>query len=292
MKKFLACTLALTMTAAMLASCGDSNDSTADSSKAESTTAATTTAETSAPAEETSAADSTADSKSDESGEEAQPKDISELPSSLANYETASLKFTTDMNVDDFAAPMASNDYTDDESKVKLSIEEVSGVPMLKVETLDKDDAGNYKVSKINLLMNKLFKGQEADLPKIFTIKVDMVSRAIGPATNDDGEEVMCPSFFGGKICTQPRTDAGTDKASNSWNELTEFGESEWTSEWASYEFTIRPGIKPASQYVDTTEDQYLTFMKWGIPNNACFYIADIQFEDADGNVIECNYGK
>ena len=294
MKKFLACTLALTMTAAMLASCGGSSDSTAESSKADasSETTTTTATETSA-AEEESEAESKAEgdeSASDE--EEAQPKDISELPSALTNYETASVKFTTDMNVEDFAKSMAQSDYTDDESKVNLSIEEVSGIPMLKIETLDKDDAGNYKVPKIQLAMNKLFEGEEEKLSQIFTIKIDVVTKAVGPAINDDGEEVMCPAFFGGKIVTQPRTDAGTDKASNSWNELTEFGESEWTSEWAAYEFTIRPGIKPAAQFVETTEEQYLTIMKWGIENDACFYIADIQFEDEDGNVIECNFGK
>ena len=52
---------------------------------------------------------------------------------------------------------MNNNNYEDDESSVKLTIEELEGVPMLRVQTLDKDDAGNYKVPKIQIDMSKLF---------------------------------------------------------------------------------------------------------------------------------------
>ena len=81
-----------------------------------------------------------------------------------------------------------------------------------------------------------------------------------------------------GAFVTQPTTGEGE----NSWNDLYDFGEAEWTSEWGSYELTMRPGIKDGA-----------TLMRWGIPNQADFYIADLRFEDEDGNVIACaKFGK
>ena len=181
MKKFLACALALTLTSAMFASCGSSDDS---SSKAEAktttttTTAATTTEATTTTAAPESTADSTAASGTESEGEAA--KDISEMPATLKNYEEASVYFKKDMDVASIVEPFAEKDYENDESHVNLSVEELAGVPMLKVETLDQDDQGNYKIPKIKFHMEKLFEGQEADLEKIFTIKADVVTKAVG----------------------------------------------------------------------------------------------------------------
>lgn len=274
MKKILAAALALVMTASVLVSCGESDKS---SSKADSTT--------------TSAA---AESKSDESaanGDEskAEPKDISEMPKELKNQETASFKFTTDMNVDDFVSALNANEYKDDESQVKLSIEELAGVPMLRVQTLDQNKKKEWKVPKIHFAMNKLFKGHESDLPKIFSIKLDVVTKAVGKIKNDDGEECLVPAFFGGKVVTQPYDAA---QKTQTWNELTEFSWSEWTSEWAYYELEVTPGPKDAACFQDTTEDQYLAIMKWSIENQADLYIANITFLDENGDVIDCPYGK
>ena len=92
-----------------------------------------------------------------------------------------------------------------------------------------------------------------------------------------------------GAFVTQPTTGEGE----NSWNDLYDFGEAEWTSEWGSYELTTRPGIKDGATFVNSTEPQYVSLMRWGIPNQADFYIADLRFEDEDGNVIACaNFGK
>lgn len=299
MKKIFALVLSLTMTAAMFTSCGD----TADTNSNATTTAANdvslapeaslpeSTADVSTAEEEvSSAAESVAEESSaaEESGskkdDEAKPKDIKELPSSLLNYDKASFKFSKDTKIDKIVKSMNNKDYSDDESKVKFSIEELAGIPMLKVETLDKNKQDEYKVPKIQFMMNELFKGKESELPKIFSIKVELVTKAVEPAINDKGDEVMVPAFFGGKLVTQP----SDGKGSNSWNELYEFGESEWTSEWASYEITARPGIKDQAKFLDTKDPQYLAIMKWSIKNNACFYVADIQFLDEDGNVIEC----
>ena len=146
MKKFLACALALTLTSAMFASCGSSDDS---SSKAEAktTTTTTTTEATTTTAAPESTADSTAASGTESEGEAA--KDISEMPATLKNYEEASVYFKKDMDVASIVEPFAEKDYENDESHVNLSVEELAGIPMLKVETLDQDDQGNYKIPKI-----------------------------------------------------------------------------------------------------------------------------------------------
>ena len=159
---------------------------------------------------------------------------------------------------------------------------------MLKVEVLDQDN-GNYKIPKIKFHMEKFFEGQEADLEKIFTVKADVVTKAVGEFTGDDGVSSLVPGNFMGAFVTQPTTGEGE----NSWNDLYDFGEAEWTSEWGSYELTMRPGIKDGATFVNSTEPQYVSLMRWGIPNQADFYIADLRFEDEDGNVIACaNFGK
>ena len=279
MKKFLACALALTLTSAMFASCGSSDDS--SSSKAETTTttttAATTTEATTTTAAPETTADSTAASGTESEGEGA--KDISEMPATLKNYEDASVYFKKDMDISSLVEPFSENDFEDDESHVNLSVEELAGIPMLKVEVLDQDEYGDYKIPK----------GHEADLEKIFTVKADVVTKAVGEFTGDDGVSSLVPGNFMGAFVTQPAKDDGT----NSWNQLYEFGEAEWTSEWGSYELTMRPGIKDGATFVNSTEPQYVSLMRWGIPNQADFYIADLRFEDEDGNVIACaNFGK
>lgn len=283
MKKILAATLALMMTATVMASCG-SDDS---SSKAESKAEASSAAAESKAAESTATAESTADSASSGDEANATPKDVSEIPASLANQETASLKFTTDMNVDDFVSPMNGGG---DESAVKLSIEELEGIPMIRVQTLDKDEAtGDYKVPKVRLDMSKLFAGQTADLPKIFTIKADVIYKAADVFHDPDtGEDKMVPGNFLGKFVTQP----SDGKGSNSWNELSEFNFSEWVSEWGYAELQIRPGIKEQAVFKDVDTAQYLSLMRWSIPNQADYYIANLTFLDEEGNVIPCNYGK
>lgn len=307
MKKLLACTLALTMSALMFASCGDAEDSSskkdvaADSTTTTTTTSAeeettTSAAESEAPAE--SAADSTTDSSAEGGEDENAAKPISEMPATLKNYEEASVYFSADMDVasiiEPFAEDKGSGAYypNTDESQVNLSIEELEGIPMIKVEVLDTktDGDGTYLIPKIRFRMDKLFEGQEADLEKIFTVKADVVTKAVGNFVGDDGTEALVPGNFMGAFVTQPSDGNG----GNGWNDLYDFGESEWTSEWGSYELVMRPGIKAGiATFVNTTDPQYVSIMRWGIPNQADFYIADLRFEDEDGNVIACaNFAK
>ena len=291
MKKVIASILALTMTAAMLTACGDSDSSSkTESSKAETTTTtAETTTTTEATTTTTTAASSEAPAESTAEGgeEEAEaPKDISEMPATLANYEGASVTFEVGKSAEDYGlACMAEQNFENDESNCDFEIEEVAGVPMMKVTVKDFDeDMEAYKIPKIRFNMAKLFEGHTADLPKVFTVKCDVVTKAVGNFVADDGSEALVPGNFMGAFCTQP----GESEDSLGWNQLYEFGEAEWVSEWGSYELVMRPGIKPDAIFADTDSAQYLTIMRWSIPNDACFYIADLRFEDESGNVIEC----
>ena len=58
----------------------------------------------------------------------------------------------------------------------------------------------------------------------------------------------LVPGNFMGAFVTQPTTGEGE----NSWNDLYDFGEAEWTSEWGSYELTMRPGIKDGATFCKT----------------------------------------
>lgn len=266
MKKILAATLAVIMTAAVMTSCGDNESSSKTESKAE----ASSSVEVSSKAEE---------SKNEQNSN-------TSIAKALNNQENASLKFTKGMDTAEFCSRMNSDDG---EAQVEFSIEELDGVPMLKIKVLDKTDAGNWKTPKIQLNMAKFFAGQESELPKIFTVKMDAIYKAAGAFHDEEtGEDKMVPGNFLGKVVTQPSDGNG----SNSWNELLEYSFAEWENEWGYAELQIRPGIKEQAKYKDVTTDQYLSLMRWEQPNEADIYIANITFLDEDGNVIPCNYGK
>lgn len=299
MKKFLACTVATIIAASMMTACGDSSDD-SSSSKAETTpttTAAPEESEAESEAEESeaesAAEESEAESEGDESaadGEEAvEPKPISEMPATLQDLETASLVFDTSMDPADFVKCMAENDWEGtDESHCEFSIEEVEGVPMLRVQVLDKVDVegGNWKIPKIQFDVSKIFGGDAEKIGSIFTIDIEFMTKAVGPFTADDGTESMVPGNFMGSLVSQP----GSDPEKLDWKELdSQIAESEWTSEWGTYKFTVRPGLLGPYEAVDTT--QYFTFMRWGIPNQQDFYIADITFKDENNNVIATAIG-
>jgi hypothetical protein len=319
MKKILACTVAALLAGSMMTACGSEDDTTSSTATTTTTTTAAESTEESTADESTedSAAESTADesaadaeSTADESAADAesgtdesaadgedgegdeeaeQPKDISEMPATLADLDTASLTFDTSMDPADFVKCMAENDWEGtDESHCDFSIEEVEGIPMLRVQVLDLNDAGTaYKIPKIQFDMTKLFAGQTDNIGKVFTIEIEFMTKAVGTFVNeDDGTEALVPGNFMGELVSQ----TGTDPDNLSWNELgAGIGDSEWTSEWGTYKYTVRPGIMGA--YESTDSVQYFTFMRWSIPNQADFYIADITFKDEDGNVLPCSIG-
>ena len=316
MKKLLAMALALTFTCAALSACGDTDsessndanskaaevsssaadtesvaDSTADDSAAEST------AESTADSAAESAAESTADNAS--SDDAPQPRDISEVSGDLKNYETASLKFTADSDIsmfEIFNEPVKDADgneklpgeegYTGNEALVDMSVEELGGVPMLKLKqnyyAKNEDGSNVIQFLKIRCDMSKLFEGQEDKLADIFTVKMDIVCVAADEWVNVDDPSVppaMVPGWCGGAF--------GTNN-NGKWNgNMIEWSVNEFTSTWAATDMKIRPGVKGGdAAFNKDNETNYLTFMTWGITHDVDVYIADIQFEDADGNVI------
>ena len=205
--------------------------------------------------------------------------DLYNMPFTLRNYGDASVYFNKNMDVSSIVEPLAENNYKGDESHVDLSIESVYGIPKIKVKVLDKDSSDFYKTAKIKIHMDKLFKGQEADLEDIYTVKADIVTKAVGEFVGDDGSSDLVPGNFMGVLAIQTATDG------NSWEDVCDFAEAEWNSEWGSFEIKMEPGDY---SFTDTTEPQYIFITRYGIQNQADFYIADLRFEDRYGNVIAC----
>lgn len=290
MKKFLACTVATIIAASMMTACGsdDSKDSSSKAAESTTTTAASSAAESAA--EESAAEESAADESAAE-GDAAEPKPISEMPATLQDLETASLVFDTSMDPADFVKTMNEANFENDESDVAFSIEEVEGVPMLRCQVLtlkdEEDPSLGYKVPKIQFDMSKIFAGKTDTLDKVFTIDIEFMTKAVGNFVSpDDGTESLVPGNFMGALCSQ----AGEDPDKLGWKELdNQISESEWTSEWATYKFSVRPGLLGPFNAVDTP--QYFTFMRWSIPNQADFYVADITFKDEDGNILPVSIG-
>lgn len=173
-----------------------------------------------------------------------------------------------------------------DESRCKYSIEEVAGVNMLKVEVLDKyPDGVNYLIPKPQIKLAEIFKGHEDLLPTVNTVKMDLIARAVGDFTGDDGSTAHCPGNFMGTLAIQALKEDGV--SSKPWDQQ-DFATSEWVSEWVYCEAVSKELLIWNTQTLsNTTGDQYATLMRWGIPNDACFYIADIAFYDIDGNPIK-----
>ncbi len=308
MKKFLAAALSLTMTAAMFTACGDSSSSSSKASSSEAETTTTTTAAESSSAAEESAAES-GDASAAESGdasaaegsseeEAAEPVDISECTKELKNYDTASLKFTMDTDPALLVGDMAEQDttpdkddyYPNDESRCSYEMEEVAGVPMIKVTIRDLKDPEDpelgYKIPKIRFKMNEIFEGIEDKLPTVYTIKADVIYRAVGDFTGDDGTTAHVPGNFMGGIAVQCITDPKKPEAL-SWTDSVagEVATSEWVSEWGYCELAAND-IPIWQAFAESKDPQYFTFMRWSIPNDACFYIADLTFLDENGEVI------
>ncbi len=265
MKKSPLLITALILSLGILSSCGDIDADVADSTPAQ-TTKTTTKVTTQAVEEEPET-----------------EIDLSKLKGSLKNYDKSSFKFSTDMNVSDFASSQARNNYQDDESKVTYSIEEVNGIPMLRVQTLDLNTSNEYKIPKVRLNVTKMFEGNEYQLEKIKKIKIDVVTMAVDYFIDTDGTEKMCPGHFRGKLVSEP-VDA---RGSSIWVDGKSFAHQQWNREWGSFEIeTENP------EFIDSTVAQYISIMRWAIPNDADFYIADIVFLDKDNKVIKSAYNK
>ena len=292
MKKLLAAALAVIMTCSVMTACGNDESSSDtgssnDSSTTTTTPAATTPAETPASSEE---GDSPSESEGDGSEEDVpQPRDISEAAGELKYLEGASITFdgmeeapayVSMFNEEKGGLTPTDEGYDGDEAILEFSIEEVSGVDMLKVNNVPKDD-GTYNGSKIRFDMNQICEGQEDKLADIFTVKADLILVAKDEATNDQGESALVPGWVGGSF--------GTNN-NGEWNgNMIEWSGNEWTSEWCYVELKITPGIYGADStatFNSSYETNYLVLMEWGISHDIDLYIADLVFETEDGTVI------
>lgn len=335
MKKFLACTAAVILAASMMTACGgsDTSSSTAPADNAATTTTAAPAEEskaeettTTAAAEESKAEETTTaaaeESKADESAAEsaaesgdagATDQQIDFVPieklaegGTLKNIDNCSLKFNLDTDVNQFVemfnedvggAKPGDENYEGDEALVEFSVQEVSGVPMLKCdEVLYEPFASKsapWQIPKIRFDMNKLFKGHEDDMEKIFTIKADVVCIARDTKESDDGTILpVTVLWYGGAF--------GTNN-NNEWNgNLVEYslvsnyflGDEEhtdwkpWANQWAYTEIMGRPGLKDTAMFKKDNETNYITMMAWKPGQHIDLYIADLVFEDEDGNII------
>ena len=289
MKKLLAMALAVIMTCGVMTACG--SDDSSEKKETTTTTAAETTTTTTA-AETTTTTTTTAEPEPEG------PAPIEDVVALLANKDKASITFTADSDIsyismfnEERGGVLPGDEgYNGDEAILNFSIEEVAGIPMLKIdeELYMQNEDGSYKHQgfKVRFDMNKLFEGQEEKLPQIFSIKADVIAIASDPAsvTNEEtGEtvEMMVPAWNGGAF--------GTNN-NGSWNgNLSDWSVNEFTNEWAYTEILCRPGIDGENgdkAFNPDFETNYLTFMCWAQSHDVDLYIANVVFEDADGNLI------
>ncbi|MCR5542424.1 MAG: hypothetical protein K6F71_16585 [Ruminococcus sp.] len=301
MKKILAMTLALTMTALMFASCGDMDDNSESKAATTTTTAATEAPAETTPAEDETPAETTSDEDKTSEIDNSDWKPLSAIADSLECYDNASLTFAADSDVSGIITPFyeASDElkpgedgYSGDEAKINFSVQEVAGVPMLKCdeEIYDIEDTANngHKVLKIQVDMNKLFAAEPELMDKVFTIKAELVAIAREQAVYDDGMGPVTVAWYGGAI--------GTNNNGN-WNGNTgtiemasDQGEG-WCDQWAHTVASARIGLKEQAKFNHEYETNYETIMAWVVKSDIDLYIADLVFEDEDGNVIKVPEG-
>lgn len=325
MKKILACTVAAILAASMMTACG-SDDSSSSGSTTTTTKAAESavesTEESKADSAEESAADSAEESKAEESTADESKSDetasagtqftpISGVADALKNYDNCSLKFNADTDVNAFVEMFneevngkkpGDEGYYDygDEAYMELSVEDVAGIPMLKMnEVFEKENVFKrgrpfYWTPKIRFDMNKMFKGHEEDMEKIFTMKVDIVCIARDQAVYDenaDGDAGLGPvtvAWYGGAFgCNNnDKWDGNLIEWSCASLMSGEDSEVEWANQWAYTEVMARPGLKDSAMFKKDYEKNFMTIMAWQVKSHIDWYIADIVFEDEDGNII------
>ena len=186
---------------------------------------------------------------------------------------------------------MCEKNYENDESDVKLTIEEFNGTKQLRIQVLDQDANGTYKVPKIVFNLAELVGAENLD--KIESISCDVTGVAVGMFTGEDGSEMLVPGnvmgALGGNLAEEKKTDADGGLVQNTWANLTEFSFAEWENDWVYSH--VEASIKlPANHYEAGYEGATLVVMRWGIPNQADLYIDNITFYDADGKSIPLVY--
>ncbi len=296
MKKILAMTAALTITAMVFTSCGKNGDNTESKAATTTTTAAETTAPEDTTADETTEDETTAEEDKGSEVDNSNWKPLSAIADSLECYDNASVKFAADSDIkgivsafyeDSEEAKPGDADYTGDEAKINFSIQEVAGVPMLKCdeEIYDTEDTQNngHKVLKVKFDMNKLFAAQPELMDDIFNIKMEIVTIAREQAIYDDGLGPVTVGWFGGAMGTN---NAGEWNGNMATIEMASDAGDGWCNQWAHSVVNARIGIKEKAKFNHANETNFTTVMSWVTKSDIDMYIADIVFEDENGNVI------
>ena len=197
--------------------------------------------------------------------------------------------------------------YGGNEAVMDISVQDVGGIPMCKFHEVYqqwKDANGNvlfeetdeavepvYMLRKWNIDLDKLFKGHEDELSKIFTVKFDVVAIAQDPAQFDDGNVGGVGVYWlGGEMGTNNVEKwsgnlIGFDMASDRNDE------EGWVNAWAYSEIVGRPGVNAGSTKsfgFEENEHNYIFFQTWACTQhqNIDFYIADMALLDENDNVI------
>lgn len=267
MKKLMSLMMVCAMLATTAMGCGD------DAAESTATTTTTTATTTTTEAEETTTTEATTTTP--------------EIPAPTVDANAITFED------DDLwtAHAMCEKNFENDESNVELTVEEFNGTKQLRIQVLDKDDNGTYKVPKIVFNIAELV-GAE-NIHKIKKISCDFTSNAVGEFTGDDGTAALVPGnamgALAGGLAAEKKTDADGGLVQNTWATFTEFAFDCWDWQWC-YSHVDANILLDANCYEEGNADATFVIMRWGIPNQADLYVDNITFYDADGNSIPLVY--
>lgn len=276
MKKYLVLALTAAIALGSFAACSDDEkESSTDSS---SSVADSSTVQSSESEAESSESKAESESESEAEGPEEEPeKPVLEADENAITFEDGDLYTAYNIDVDE------NGKGNGDSSGTNLTIAEYNGSKMLKIEVLDQDDDGNYKVPKVGFDVDALVGAENVN--KISSFKFDMFQVAVGTFTGEDGTEVLCPAnFLGGFGGNSPTTEDPSR-----WVSFGEFSASEWTWDWVYTQFTGKI-LLDSNKFEAGQDGCSIVLMRWGQPNQADIYIDNITFYDADGNSIPIVY--
>lgn len=291
MKKYLVLALTAAIALGSFAACGEeekesssasSSSSVSESSASESSESEASESESESSESEASTSESSEATSDESTSTEEEPAEEPEKPVLVADenaitFEDGDIYTAYNIDVD------AEGKGNGDSSGTNLTVAEYNGSKMLKVEVLEQDDSGNYKVPKIGFDVDALVGAENVD--KIKSFKFDMFQVAVGTFTGEDGTEVLCPAnFIGGFGGNSPTTEDPSR-----WVSFGEFSAAEWTWDWVYSEFTGKI-LLDSNKFEAGQEGCSIVLMRWGQPNQADIYIDNITFYDADGNSIPIVY--
>lgn len=261
-KKLIAILSSCIMLTSVMVGCDKDKDD--SSSKEDATTTPTTSASDTTPAEDTTTEETT----------------ITEPDKPTIEADANAITFTGN---DLFTAyVMNEKGFENDESNCNLSVVEYNGSEMLKIEVLDKNDDGDYKIPKIVFDVDKLV-GPD-NLSKIHRVTADVFQVAVGDFIGEDGTAKKVPGNLIGAFCGNGGEDG------SAWIQFgSDFEAAEWDWDWTYLKFDGKI-LLPKNRYGNGLDAATLVFMRWGIPNQADIYLDNITFWDDDGNSIPIVY--